>query len=1323
MNNIMRKLFYFFALLSLNLLNPATAQMQVSGVPMTILGGPANYTAMLQQLFGAGVVVSNVQIGCDTTQLQAGWFTATGTNIGLSQGMLLTSGDINGAVGPNTQTGYTGLVTTAPGDATLTAAAGIATFDACRIEFDIIPYCDTLSIQYVFASDEYVEYSQVGGVGGINDAFGFFVTGPNPAGGTFTNQNIALVPNQAIPVTINNINCALNGQYYICNDQNSVGGFGSVVCSNAFGCPTNNATTTVEYDGFTTVLRAITGVVPCQSYHVKIVVADGSDHILDSGVFLQAGGVGCAGSLINVNVSNTIGAGGNYAVEGCVDGVFTFTLPAPLAVADTFIFQLTGTATEGVDYQAGAIPDTLIIPAGSSSASIIVPIFTDLFPDGGETIQLIYTDSTLCGAQVFVDTFTLYILDPPVVSAGADKVLCSGDTVAMGVPASFGHGYHWTPNTGIIGGTDTLSTALVSMTNNTGIPYTVTYLFADSAGLTGCVSFDTVLVVVNPSVTADFTTTNVCYGATAAFTNTSTPNAITWNWDFGDLATSAQISPTHFYTSANIYNVQLIVGSSFGCLDTIVKPITVYPKPIADFSTTNVCFTDTAIFNDLTNIPVAQYAWDFGNGIGFSGLQNPIYTYPTPGNYNVVLNTTTLEGCLDTVTHPIQIYEPITAGFTVPTVCYESTSTFTNTSTVLGGTFTSEWDFGDLNVSTQTSPTHFYTTAGIYTTVLIVTTNNGCKDTISQQVTVYPKPVADFTAPPVCHHLATQFTDNTGTASQWAWNVGNGTAFSTQNVTYTYPAAGTYQTTLTVTNSDGCKDTITKPVEVYALPVADFVVANECIYDLFGFQNQSTQGTNAINVYSWNFGDNQTSALVVPTHLYGLQGAYTVTLVTTDVFGCADTLQKGIEVYAKPTAQFVMADVCQDETVTFVNGSNVVAGSIVINDWDFGDSQTSLALAPTHVYNTPGIFYVKLITTTEHNCVDSLTRPLTIFPKPTPVFVVDPVCWGDASSFLENSVVTPIVQADFITAWAWDFGDGTNGASQNPVHLYTESGNYAVTLTITTDKGCERSLTQTAIVNLVPIEPIIRNDTACFGNDAMLFAMTPSGVKVNWYNSPTDTLPFHTGNQYFLANLAYNHQYYVQAIEINGGCKSPILEIHAEVFAETQQNLQTRDSLVFIPNAISTFSVSSDIALVSYNWEFGDGANSTSATPVHQYQYSGQYQVKVTTIDKNGCEKTLAKTIVVKEVYGVHIPSAFTPNGDLVNDEFFVGNFQIANFRIDIYNRWGQAVFSSENLDFSWDGKTGNGKDCPEGVYVYKIAGVSSNNKPISKSGTITLTR
>lgn len=1263
------------------------------------------------------MIVSNVTLNCDTTQLQAGWFTANGTNLGFSQGMLLTSGDINGGPGPNSNSGYTGAVTNGLGDADLNGqVTGFTTNDACIIEFDIIPYCDTFSIRYVFGSEEYEEWVN----SSFNDVFAFFISGPNPAGGNYISQNIALVPGTASAVSINNVNCNTNNAYYRCNDAFSVGYGG--VCTGA-NCPANNATTTIEYDGLTTVLEAIAGVVPCQAYHVKIAVADGGDHVLDSGVFLEAGGVGCSGNILNVNVSNTLGAGGNYAVEGCVNGVFTFNLPVPLIVADTFIFQLTGTATEGVDYQAGAIPDTLIIPVGASTATITVPIFTDLLPDGGETIQLIYIDSTLCGGQLFIDTFTLYILDPPIVSAGPDKVLCSGDTIAMGVGPSFGHSYHWTPNTGIILGTDTLPTALVSMTNNTGVPYTQTYLFADSAGLTGCVSFDTVLVVVNPSVTASFTAPNVCYGATAAFTNTSTPNAVSWTWDFGDNTTSTQTNPTHYYNAAGTYNVQLIVSSVFGCLDTIVQPITIYPKPIADFSTANVCFSNIASFTDLTNIPINQYGWNFGNGLGFSGLQNPTYNYPATGNYTVQLITATLEGCLDTVSHPISIYEPISAGFTVAPVCHGNASVFINSSAVIGGTYTSEWDFGDTQTANQNNPSHVYVNPGVYNVVLIVTTNNGCKDTINQLVTVYPKPIADFTAPPVCHHLPSLLTDNTGTATQWNWSLGDGSNFTTQNVTYTYPSSGTYQTTLIVTNSDGCKDTVTKPVDVYALPVAVFTVANECVYDYLGFYNQSVQGTNAINTYSWNFGDSQTSSQTSPAHLYGIHGPYTVTLVTTDVFGCADTVQNNLEVYAKPSAQFSMGNVCQDATVTFTNTSSVPVGSIVTNYWTLGDTQTSLDIAPTHVYNTPGIFYVELFTTTEHGCMDSMTRPVSIYPKPSPDFTIDPVCLGDISSFFENSVVTPQVANDIIVAWSWNLGDGSTDVLQNPSYMYVEPGSYPVTLTVTTDKGCERSLTKSAVVNLVPIAPIVRNDSACFGSDAILFAMTPSGVKVNWYNTPTDSLPFHVGNQYALPNLTSNHQYYVQAVQIAGACKSPILQVNAQVFEDSHQNLQLSDSLVFVPNAIVSFAVTSDITIVSYQWNFGDKTSSNSATPVHQYQYPGLYQVKVKTIDKNGCEKELEKVIVVKEVYGIHVPSAFTPNGDLVNDEFFVGYFQVLHFRIDIYNRWGQAVFSSENPDFRWDGKTQNGKDCPEDVYVYKIIAVSTNNKPINKTGTITLMR
>ena len=132
--------------------------MQVSSVPMTIPGAPTTYNAMVQSIFNGIGQISNIQITGDTINGQAGWFKATATNLGLFDGMLLTSGDINSAVGPNINTGYTGFAQAGAGDTDLTAVMSVNTFNAFVIELDIVPSDSNISLEYIFASDEYLEF-------------------------------------------------------------------------------------------------------------------------------------------------------------------------------------------------------------------------------------------------------------------------------------------------------------------------------------------------------------------------------------------------------------------------------------------------------------------------------------------------------------------------------------------------------------------------------------------------------------------------------------------------------------------------------------------------------------------------------------------------------------------------------------------------------------------------------------------------------------------------------------------------------------------------------------------------------------------------------------------------------------------------------------------------------------------------------------------------------------------------------------------------------------------------------------------------------------
>jgi hypothetical protein len=251
----MKKSYHLF-ILCLLLASLSRAQLTVT---------PNNVALQLAQLIaGSGVTISNATLSCGANS--SATFSYTGTNLNLSNGVLLTTGNATTAALPvNIQSGTS--VGNNISDPDLTQIQSNADNNLCRLEFDFVPICPQVSFQYVFASEEYPEW-----VGTINDAFGVFLTGPNPAGGSYSAQNIALLPNGQ-PVSINNVNSSSNDPSFVANYDL---GYNDIV-----------------YDGFTVPITSTAAVTPCQSYHIKFAVADASDEDYDSAVFLQADGLSC----------------------------------------------------------------------------------------------------------------------------------------------------------------------------------------------------------------------------------------------------------------------------------------------------------------------------------------------------------------------------------------------------------------------------------------------------------------------------------------------------------------------------------------------------------------------------------------------------------------------------------------------------------------------------------------------------------------------------------------------------------------------------------------------------------------------------------------------------------------------------------------------------------------------------------------------------------------------------------------------------------------------------------------------------------------------
>ncbi|HRI60345.1 MAG TPA: choice-of-anchor L domain-containing protein, partial [Saprospiraceae bacterium] len=346
---------------------------------------------------------------------QIGTFSNGSTNIGFSNGVIIATGDINIAPGPNFIDNADGGFDNETPDGDLSGLTNGQLHDKAVIEFDFTPTETPVSFQFVFASEEYCEFV----FSNYNDVFGFFISGPGISG----TKNIALVPNTTppIPITINNLNHEVNDDYYV-NNQSF---FSGDLCGQfpSFDQSVNE----VQYDGFTEPLLATATVIPCQTYHIKLKIADVGDGLYDSAVFLKAGSFDGGGDATVDFVVNGV-PGAPEANEGCDNvSLLLNRVGSNQSQPVTVSFSIGGTANPGADFSP--IDTSFTIPAGQDQLSVPINIISDLLPEGIETIVLTLDNSCSCD----VTQKTLSILDyAPLSDTSITIGICnSGDGVTL----------------------------------------------------------------------------------------------------------------------------------------------------------------------------------------------------------------------------------------------------------------------------------------------------------------------------------------------------------------------------------------------------------------------------------------------------------------------------------------------------------------------------------------------------------------------------------------------------------------------------------------------------------------------------------------------------------------------------------------------------------------------------------------------------------------------------------------------------------------------------------------------------------------------------
>ena len=558
---------------------------------------------------------------------------------------------------------------------------------------------------------------------------------------------------------------------------------------------------------------------------------------------------------------------------------------------------------------------------------------------------------------------------------------------------------------------------------------------------------------------------------------TGSPNYV---WSFGDgTPTSNSATPTHTYTNAGNYTVTLIATLGT-CADTLTKTnyITVYSKPLSSFSTASVCLSDSVRFTNLSTSsidPISSYTWNYGDGTTATST-GPHY-YSTSGTFNVTLTINTSH-CTDDTTISVTVSPSPITNFSTPLTsgCGSLTTAFTNTTT---GSPAYSWNFGDGSpLSSVVSPSHTYTSNGIFTVTLIAT-QGSCADTLikTNYITVNSQPFASFTSTAVCDGDSVRFTDlstsNGGVITNYLWNYGDGNTSNTSG-SHLYSAPGNYTVQLTVSNAT-CSDDTSLMVVVNSFPVVNFssTATRACDSLTTTFTNLSTNGVT----YSWNFGDGVTSNAESPSHLYNSPGVYSVLLSATSAAGCIATkvYTNLITVKSTPSPVFSSSrtSICPGDCISFTDQT---AGINTSWNWQFGSANpvSSLSKTPTSVcYFSIGDYSVTL-TVSNGSCTGSTTQSSIIHvvncrAMPVASFISSDtnLCGGSCISFVDLSLNA--------TSWQWQFPGAIPSTSnlESPGNIcYSSPGNYTVTLIAGNTSGYDTiSVSPLINVSALPIAP------------------------------------------------------------------------------------------------------------------------------------------------------------------------------------------------------------------------------------------------------------
>ncbi|MBS1647935.1 MAG: PKD domain-containing protein [Bacteroidetes bacterium] len=858
-------------------------------------------------------------------------------------------------------------------------------------------------------------------------------------------------------------------------------------------------------------------------------------------------------------------------------------------------------------------------------------------------------------------------------------------------------------------------------------------------------------------------------------TMTAPVGLASYNWS-GPGIVSGATAQTATVNAPGTYSVTMVTFSNAGQVGcTLVLSDTVIGSsvsPVASFTATQPCLHQATQFTDQSVLlsnqgTLSSFSWHFGDGTS-STASNPSHTYTTAGTFPVTYSISSSVGCSATYTANVVVNPLPAISFTAAPVCIGNVTSFTNTSTAT--TYT--WNFGDGSGSSNTlNPTHTYANVGTFNVSLAATNSFGCKNVQSGIAIIEPYPVVLFSAPPACLGTPSQFSNSSSPATNvlYSWNFGDATSShdtsSTKNPSYTYPQAGVYTPTLTVTSDAGCATTQSYTVQVKPIPsvVATLFPFTFCWKDTVPQPTLTTTPATNVNFYWANnnaaIGLGTSGVGAPPTFTAGINTTGTnmaATITITPIYNGCTGPPATYPILIKPTPIVVQPNLnyCPKDTVPIITFSTIPTAASANTTWTanitpfIGLSTTSGTTAVPSFYaigHVPtAMSNVITVSDTYNGCVGpNTTFSITINPNPKAMFTYTNACSGNPTNFIDQS----IANSGTISQWNWNFGTGTS-TSPAPAYLLTPAGTYTVNLQVVSSVGCKHDTTETVVVQ--PSPTVSLSGVPLSGCPPLLVSfydtvsVAPPVVLWNWNfgNGAAITYSNNTQPQMIYNNASHTQSsYYTIGLSVtaNNGCvttvsKNNYIQVYPRPkanFTYTPKNVDVITQQVqFLDQSIG---VAGDSLNVPWRWNFGDMFvendtlnSSVLQNPWHLYQNPnpGEYTVTEWIQNSYGCRDSISEIITVNNAVTFYIPNAFTPNNDGKN-EFFKGTgigIMSGTFTLDIFDRWGLHLFHAEDLETGWDG-TYKGKACMGDVYVWKVGFEDVLLQRHELNGTVTLVR